>query len=56
MAKRIPYKPGQHFVLDQHAAEIIKKHKIKTYIIGPNLRNLNNLLNGKKWIGTVIWG
>ena len=54
MAKKIPYTPGQHFVLDQHAAKIIKKHKIPTYIIGQNLRNFDRLLKNKKWTGTLI--
>jgi len=55
-ANRIKFKPGQHFVLDQHAAEIIKQHRIKTYIIGRNLKNLDNLLSGKKFNGTTISG
>lgn len=50
------YMAGQHFVLDQHAALIIKKHRIATYIIGPDLRNLNNLLRGKDFTGTRIEG
>lgn len=54
MASKIPFKPGQHFVLDQNAARIIKEHKIKTYIIGKNLKNLENFLNNKKFRGTVI--
>jgi len=53
-ALRIKYKPGQHFVLDQNAATLIKKHKIKTCIIGPNLKNLNNLLSNNKFNGTII--
>lgn len=54
MAKKIKYKPGQHFVLDQSAAKIIKKYKITTYIFGPELKNLDNLLNGKHFVGTII--
>lgn len=56
MASKIKFKPGQHFVLDQHASKIIKNHKIKTYIIGKNLKNLDNLLIGKKFKGTIIGG
>ncbi|QQG38678.1 MAG: UMP kinase [Candidatus Woesearchaeota archaeon] len=52
--RKIKYKPGQHFVLDQNASQIIKKHKIKTYILGPDLNNLKNLIEGKKFIGTTI--
>jgi uridylate kinase len=55
-ASKIGYKPGQHFVLDQRAAEIIKNYRIKTCILGKNLKNLDNLLSGKKFKGTVISG
>jgi len=54
IANKIEFKPGQHFVLDQKAAKIIKKHNITTYILGPDLSNLNNLLKGKHFIGTII--
>lgn len=52
----IKFRPGQHFVLDQKAASQIKKNKIKTYIIGKNLKNLDNILNNKKFTGTLIEG
>ena len=55
-AEKIKYKPGQHFVLDQDASEIIMKDKIKTYILGKDLKNLDNLLSGKKFMGTTISG
>lgn len=53
-AQSIGFKPGQHFILDQHAAKKIKKHKITTYLIGKSMRNLNSLINGKKFTGTTI--
>ncbi|MBU1136478.1 MAG: UMP kinase [Nanoarchaeota archaeon] len=53
-ASAIKFKPGQHFVLDQKAAEIILENKIKTYILGKNLKNLDNFLLNKKFKGTVI--
>ena len=53
---KIKFKAGQHFVLDQKAAQIISKHKITTYIIGPKLKNLNKILKGKKFVGTIIRG
>lgn len=53
-ANKIKYHAGEHFVLDQEAAKIIKKHKIKTYIIGNDLSNLTKLLNQDKFIGTTI--
>lgn len=54
MINKIKFKAGQHFVLDQKASEIIREHKIKTYIVGPDIANLDNLFNGKKFKGTVI--
>ena len=54
IAHKDKYKPGQHFVLDQTASEIIKKHKITTYILGKDMKQFNNLLNNKKFRGTTI--
>ena len=56
MASKQKYEPGQHFVLDQTAAKMILKNKIITYILGKNLRNLNNFLNNMKFKGTKIEG
>lgn len=56
LASKIKHEPGQHFVLDQQAAAIIKKHKIKTYIIGPKLKNLCNIIKNKSFHGTLIYG
>jgi uridylate kinase len=55
MAKRIKFKPGQHFVLDQKAAEIIKNNNITTYILGPNIKNLDYVLNKKHFVGSIIF-
>ncbi len=55
-ANKRKFKPGQHFVIDQHATKIILEHKIKTYILGKNLNNLDNLLSGRKFVGSVIGG
>ena len=52
--KNIEFKPGQHFVLDHTAAKIIKNYKIRTFILGPDLRNLDNLLNGRHFVGSVV--
>ena len=54
--EKIKYKPGQHFVLDQTAAKIIMKHKIPAYILGKDVKQLDNLLNGRKFVGTEISG
>ena len=56
MANSIKFRPGQHFALDQNASKIIMKNRIKTYILGKELKNLDNLLNGKKFNGTTIYG
>ena len=52
--KKIKYKPGMNFVLDPLAAKTVIKYKIITYIIAPDLKNLKKLLEGKKFVGTVI--
>ncbi len=54
-AQSLKFKPGQHFVLDQTASKIIKKQKIPTYII-KDMKQLNNLLKNKKFVGTKIQG
>jgi len=40
--------------LDQKAAKIIKENEIMTIIIGNELSNFKKMLNGKKFVGTVI--
>jgi len=56
MANRFKFKPGQHFVLDQTAAKIIRKNKIPTSILGKNIQELDNFLKDKKFVGTIIKG
>jgi len=56
LALKMKFKAGQHFVLDQSAATLIRKRKIPTYILGQNLNNLENLLKNKKFTGTEIKG
>jgi len=56
MANMEKFKPGQHFVLDQTASKMIKRHRITTYILGPKMTELDNLLNGRAFEGTVIKG
>ncbi|MFH1607890.1 MAG: UMP kinase [archaeon] len=56
IANKLGFKPGQHFVLDQTASKIIKENKIPTYILGKNLMQLDKLLKGKKFVGTLIKG
>lgn len=56
IAKASKYQPGQHFVLDQTAAEVIRKEKIKTYILGKDLNQLENVLKKRKFKGTLVFG
>ncbi|MFA5953146.1 MAG: UMP kinase [Candidatus Pacearchaeota archaeon] len=56
MANKIKFKPGLHFVLDSSASKIILRNKIPTYIIGDNVKELENFLKNKKFIGTTISG
>lgn len=55
MAEKIKYKAGQHFVLDQEAARIIAKEKIKTYIVG-SLKDVDKIVSGKGFSGSLISG
>lgn len=54
MSNKIKYKPGQHFILDQTASKTIMQNKILTYILGSNMKNFDNFLNGKNFRGTRI--
>ena len=45
---------GKHYVFDPLAGQICKRSKIKVVVIGKNLKNLEKLINGKKFIGTTI--
>ena len=56
LTDKIKFKAGQHFVLDQEAAILIRKYQIKTYIIGTNTKNLEDALRGKIFVGTKIGG
>lgn len=52
-ADKIKFKPGQHFVLDRAASEIIAKYKIKTVIL-TGVKNLADCLSNKEFNGTTI--
>lgn len=51
---KMKFKPGQHFVLDQQAAAIIKNYKIKTVIAGKDVSNLDKMLLQKPFKGTLL--
>ena len=50
----ISQKPGMHAPVDHSAMKIIKKHNIKTTILGKDMKNFDNFLNGKEFVGSVI--
>jgi len=54
MAHKEKFGPGQHFILDQTASTIIMKNKIKTYLLGKNLKEFASFLKNKKFKGTII--
>ena len=54
LVMEIESKPGMHAPVDHTAMKIIKKNKIRTYIIGDDAKQLDNLLNGKDFVGSVI--
>lgn len=54
--KKIAFHAGQHFVLDQEAARLIRKHKIRTYILNGKSEACTRLLAGKSFKGTTIAG
>lgn len=49
------WKAGMHAPFDPIAAKEAQKSKLKVYIIGRDLKNLENLLSGKKFNGTIIY-
>jgi uridylate kinase len=50
----IPQKPGMHGPVDHTAMKIILQNKLRVFILGKDAKQLDNLLNGKKFIGTKI--
>jgi len=53
MARKVKFSAGQHFVLDQSAAGVIRDEKIVTYIVG-SLKAIDNILKGKGFVGTKV--
>lgn len=53
MAKKIKFKAGQHFALDQNAAKTIMREKVPTYITGSVL-DIDRIISGKKFDGSLI--
>jgi uridylate kinase len=48
-------KPGGHSFVDAHAAEILKRSKIKSsFVLGTDLENFKNCVRGLEFKGTVV--
>jgi uridylate kinase len=43
-----------HAPVDHAALKVILQNKLKVFVIGKDARQLDNLLNGKAFIGSVI--
>ena len=54
--KLIPAKwtPGMHAPVDPIAAKLAKTQKIEVIVTGKDLKNLKNILDGKKFKGTIL--
>lgn len=46
--------PSGHYVFDPIAGGICQRNKIKVVVLNNNLKNIQNLLKGKSFIGTTI--
>jgi uridylate kinase len=51
---QVKQKPGMHGPVDHTAMKIILKNKLKVFILGKDAKQLDNLLNEKKFIGTIV--
>ncbi len=55
-ANAIPYKPGQHFILDQQATSIIEEQRVPTFHLSGNMTNFTKCIPGKSFKGTTVNG
>lgn len=51
---KIKYKPGMNFVFEPKAMRICQKNKIKVVFTSANLNNIKKILQGKKFVGTIV--
>ena len=52
---KMKFKPGQHFVIDQHAMKILVESKSNLFILGKDVKQLDNFLSGKSFKGTSVY-
>ena len=46
--------PGTNFPIDVAAFNILRRSRIHTYVVGPDVENIRSLLSGREWRGTEI--
>ncbi len=51
---QVEQKPGMHAPVDYTAMKIILQSKLRVFILGKDAKQLDNLLNGRKFVGTRI--
>ena len=51
--KKMKYKPGQHFIIDQTALKTLRKAKIQSAVV-KSLKDLEKCIKGKRFTGTII--
>jgi uridylate kinase len=51
---QVEQKPGMHAPVDYTAMKIIMQNKLKVIVIGKDAKQLDNFLNGKKFIGSIV--
>ncbi len=50
----VPQKPGMHAPVDHTALKVIMQNKLRVSIIGKDAQQLDNLLKGKDFIGSIV--
>lgn len=48
------WKPGSNLPFDPVATKLAEKLRLTVYVVGKDLKNIDNLLSGSKFTGTVI--
>lgn len=50
----VPQKPGMHAPVDHEAMKVIMQNHLKVFIIGKDAKQLDNMLQGKNFVGSVV--
>ena len=48
------HESGEHWPFGVVASNIARKHRLTVSVVGPDIENLRNLLNGKSFKGTIL--